>query len=187
MSPRKIVGNILVFCLIAAILEGILGLIEVGPGGGDTQSLNLSQPTFTIRADCGTQPPLTGVGDPEKLLLRASCVTVRGTVACVIPQPDGDTHVLLKLDAEFVNRLTIGNDGAICQKEGDFSPHLVVEILPQSCNPLGPDPTNCAGNFFQTPQVPKVGAYIEVSGPYVWDTGMSYWGEIHPARKITIL
>ena len=46
---------------------------------------------------CGD--PHAHVYSPDRLRLLAACVTVTGTIQSETPQPDGDFHVRLRLDA----------------------------------------------------------------------------------------
>jgi hypothetical protein len=121
-------------------------------------------------------------------------MTVSGTVDCLKAEPDGDVHIRLRPDPQFVRLLRPANSLQTCT---DYpSPHLVVEIIPQ--HPQGVFRTNDAdAGGFITPATPKAGDHIVVTGPYVIDTNVLHrilyqgraaenWAEIHPAWAIKV-
>jgi hypothetical protein len=121
-------------------------------------------------------------------------MTVSGTVDCLKAEPDGDVHIRLRPDPQFVRLLRPANSLQTCT---DYpSPHLVVEIIPQ--HPQGVFRTNNAdAGGFITPATPKAGDHIVVTGPYVIDTNVLHrilyqgraaenWAEIHPAWAIKV-
>jgi hypothetical protein len=112
------------------------------------------------------------------------CATVTGRVDCISVEPDGDSHLRLRVDPEYVGLLARANVEQTCAQ--NRGPHLVVEILPQHCGvPQRNAQDNCADRGgFTTPAYPKVGAHVSVTGPLVADREHHDWVEIHPAWLI---
>ena len=143
---------------------------------------------------CKPGAPLAGVYVPFRLHVKKRCVTVTGIVDCLRREPDGDVHIELRLDRPYRQLLTSANAFQQCPYHG--GPHLVVEIIPQREQlPFLDNSASLAG--FVTPRAPPAGAYIRVTGPYVWDTNalhdlmvpgknVANWAEIHPAWNITV-
>jgi hypothetical protein len=150
---------------------------------------------FQLHAgQCKWGPPLAGVYSPSRLRLNDRCMTVSGTVDCLMDEPDGDVHIRLRPDPQFRRLLLPANSLQTCMDQPDA--HLVVEIIPQ--HPEGLFRTNDAdAGGFITPAKPKPGDHIVVTGPYVVDTNILHrilyqgrpaenWAEIHPAWAINV-
>ncbi|HYS00942.1 MAG TPA: hypothetical protein VET82_01160, partial [Candidatus Eisenbacteria bacterium] len=85
---------------------------------------------FTLQAgQCKWGPPLAGVYLSGRLRLIDRCRTVSGTVDCLKVEPDGDIHLRLRLDPQFVGLVKPANSIQTCTDHP--GPHLVVEIIPQ--------------------------------------------------------
>ncbi len=115
------------------------------------------------------------VYDPSRLEVVATCKTVTGIVEEIGQNEDGDTHLLLKLDAgqdDLINK----KNGK--QKHGD----LVVEIV--CANPITDKKVRgtCDG-YTNEVHLPKVGDAVKVTGSYVIDSHNG-WAEIHPVSMI---
>ena len=150
---------------------------------------------FRLQAgQCKWGPPLAGVYISSRLNLDNRCLTISGTVDCLKAEPDGDVHIRLRPDVQFMRLLRPANSLQTCSDHP--SSHLVVEIIPQ--HPQGVFRTNNAdAGGFITPAIPKPGDHIVVTGPYVIDTNVLHrilyqgraaenWAEIHPAWAIKV-
>lgn len=165
-----------------------LGLTGCGAG------LSTSPDAAGAGAGCHAGDPLAGVYHPNRLSVVRPCATVTGTVACVRSEPDGDTHIRLRVDDQYQDLLTAGNSAQRCAREGDSGPHLVVEIVPQHCGGVQQRDAgdNCAdGGGFTSPAMPAVGSHVAITGPLVTDLSPGHgegagsgWAEIHPAEVI---
>jgi hypothetical protein len=143
---------------------------------------------------CKWGPPLAGVYFPERLKLQDRCMTVSGTVDCLKAEPDGDIHLRLRPDGQYLRLLRPANSLQTCADQP--SPHLIVEIIPQHSHGIFRTNDADAGGFI-TPAAPSPGSHIVVTGPYVIDTNVLHrvlyqgrpaenWAEIHPAWAIKI-
>jgi hypothetical protein len=142
---------------------------------------------------CKFGPPLAGVYIPERLQVLDRCSTVSGTVDCLKPEPDGDIHLRVRPDPQFVRFLTPANSLQTCADHPE--PHLVVEIIPQLPQGLLFRDNNADAGGFITPATPAPGDHITVTGPHVIDKNLLHrvlyqgrpaenWAEIHPAWAI---
>jgi len=115
------------------------------------------------------------VYNKERLEVTNPCITATGTIAELDQNEDGDTHMLLKLDAGQETLLNKKNEK---KKEGN----LVVEVVcsaPVTDKKVG---STCSG-FTNAVHIPKVGDAVKVTGSFVLDSHNG-WTEIHPASKI---
>jgi hypothetical protein len=111
---------------------------------------------------CRGGSPLAGVYHPQRLNVKSRCRVAIGTVSKVkFEAYDGDVHVDLRLDADFEELLSDGNER--------IGGNLVVELIPQDRSRVA---------------VPVEGTRVEVVGPWVSDTQHG-WNEIHPAWWIS--
>jgi hypothetical protein len=124
----------------------------------------------------GCDPAVSArVYNPERLAVLNPCITATGTIAELDQNPDGDTHMLVKLDASQETLLNRKNEK---KKEGD----LVVEVVcsaPVTEKKVG---STCDG-YTNAVHIPKVGDAVKVTGVFVNDSHNG-WNEIHPASKI---
>ena len=111
---------------------------------------------------------------PYRLRVLSRCKTVRGTVAEVRWEPDGDLHILLRTSPGLVN------DANRAYEHGD----LVLEEICQG-NVTQADAVAACRGLSQSVTVPSVGDKITVSGSYVLDTDHG-WREIHPVSRLTV-
>jgi hypothetical protein len=148
-----------------------------------------------VAGQCKFGPPLAGVYLPGRLRLIDRCRTVSGAVDCLKVEPDGDVHVRLRLDQQFLGALKPANSLQTCANEP--GPHLVVEIIPQHKQGILFRDNNADAGGFITPTTPAPGDHITVTGPYVVDTNILHrvlyqgrraedWAEIHPAWAIRV-
>jgi len=126
---------------------------------------------------------LDHVYNPGRLHVLASCVSVRGVIISARQEPDGDLHVLLKVDADqrdprggrFTNNVNDAKQG------GD----LVLE--PVCVGPvIQPDAVGACAGYHNPLVVPPRGAHVVVTGPWVLDAPHG-WNEIHPLERVEVL
>ena len=118
------------------------------------------------------------VYDPDRLQVLDKCKTVTGVIDESNADPDGDQHMLLKLDKgqkELVNKKNKK------KKEGD----LVIEVVCANKISRKRAMGACTG-YTNGISLPSVGDHVRVSGSYVLDSHNG-WTEIHPVSKIEIL
>jgi hypothetical protein len=103
------------------------------------------------------------------------CREVTGVIVERNADPDGDEHMLLKLDAGQENLLKKKN---YSKKDGN----LVIEAICINHITRKAAKGICKGYVNQV-QLPKVGDHVKVTGSYVIDTHNG-WTEIHPITKV---
>lgn len=111
---------------------------------------------------------------PYRLHVISQCTTVRGTVAEVRGEADGDLHVLLRTSPSLVN----ADNRAY--EHGD----LVLEEICKGTVTQADAVAACRG-FSWNVTVPAVGDEVTVSGSYVLDADHG-WLEIHPVSRLTV-
>lgn len=130
--------------------------------------------------DCRAGDPLANVYHPARLLVVQPCITVSGRVVLVRKEDDGDLHIRLLPDEQYVALL---NDRNRTEQSGA----LVVEPVPADrpgCTP-GKPPRPRSGTYDYgictgaNLAAPIVGQHIAITGPYVLDTAHG-WMEVHP-------
>lgn len=126
---------------------------------------------------------LAHVYNPDRLHVLASCVGVRGVIISARQEPDGDLHVLLKVDADqrdprggrFTNSVNAAKQG------GD----LVLE--PVCVGPvIQPDAVGACAGYHNPLTIPPPGTHVVVTGPWVLDAPHG-WLEIHPLERVEVL
>ncbi len=169
--------------------------VHVGPGGKITVPpvSRLLPPATTAHA-----PPKIAAGHcdptlmqhiyhPARLKVLAACKTVTGVVDLIrLPEPDGDTHLNLKLDPgqeRLIHRPGVAPGSAedyanTCFQHGD----LVTEAICQH-QVLQPDTISACAGFHDPITIPPVGTHVEVTGVYVLDQDHG-WTELHPISAI---
>jgi len=115
------------------------------------------------------------VYDPSRLEVIDPCKVVTGVVDELDHNEDGDTHMLLKLDAGYEDLLLKKNKK---KKEGD----LVIEVVCANAVTDKKVGAACSG-YSNKISIPSVGDHIRVTGSYVDDTHNG-WAEIHPVSRI---
>lgn len=126
---------------------------------------------------------LAHVYNPSRLHVLAWCVSVRGVIISTHQEPDGDLHVLLKVDADqrdprggrFTNSVNDAKQGA----------DLVLE--PVCVGPvIQPNAIGACAGYRNPLVVPPPGTHVSVTGPWVLDAPHG-WLEIHPLEKVETL
>jgi hypothetical protein len=123
------------------------------------------------------------VYNPGRLHVLASCVRVRGVIISARQEPDGDLHVLLKVDPDqrdprggrFTNSVNDAKQG------GD----LVLEPV---CVGLviQPDAAGACAGYRNQLAIPPPGTHVVVTGPWVLDAPHG-WLEMHPLERVEVL
>lgn len=118
------------------------------------------------------------VYDPGRLELLDSCKTVTGTITERNADPDGDEHMLLRLD---------GGAGKLLRKK-NFSKKQGCLVIEAVCvNSISRKRAIGACNgYVNGVTLPRVGDHVRVTGSYVLDSHNG-WTEIHPISRIDIL
>ena len=119
--------------------------------------------------------PTEHVYHPYRLQLRNRCLTVTGSVFAVRSEPDGDYHILLKLDAPYANLINSAN---VSGEHGDLVLEPVCELPVTQQDAIA----SCAG---VAPPIarPAVGSHVSATGAYVLDVDHG-WMELHPLWEI---
>ena len=113
-------------------------------------------------------------GKDERLPKYKYCIVVSGNISSQDRDPDGDIHMMIKLDKQYQNYST--ETGArqgeivteeICQKQAKY------DKMKAACNGVQQD-------FLK---IPPTGTHVFVIGLNVLDTENN-WREIHPIASI---
>ncbi len=174
------------FIVIALVVIALVGAIRAqGPEPpGATAQATPASASPSAGSDTPTQPTACTPTDqdkyvyhPSRLVVRAACIHVTGTVKAVHRETDGDLHILLALDPAYVNVLTPANQGVAL---GD----LVVEpvcvrsvVQADALATCARDPDPIADPF------PVVGEAVWMEGRYVLDLEHAGWAELHPLYR----
>jgi hypothetical protein len=102
-------------------------------------------------------------------------MTVTGTVAAVRNEPDGDYHILLRLDPPFAGLINSRN---VSGEHGDLVLEPVCELPVTQQDAI----TTCA-EVAPTIARPAVGSHVSATGAYVLDVDHG-WMELHPLWDI---
>ncbi len=134
----------------------------------------LNQPSSA----CVNPEPLKHVYNPGMLIVLDPCKTVSGTVVKIIKEADGDTHIRLKVDAQYadtINQANVNGQGG----------NLVIEIVCAFKVTQADAIDACSGYENKIP-VPAVNDHVVITGQYVSDTEHEGWNEIHPVYGISV-
>jgi hypothetical protein len=112
----------------------------------------------------------------ERLKIVDTCKSVTGVIEAIKAEPDGDYHVLVKLDSQYADLI---NEENMRKQNGN----LVVEPICQRPAKY-PDEIAACRNFDGHIDIPPVGSRVKVTGSYVLDLQHGSWAEIHPATSI---
>jgi hypothetical protein len=112
---------------------------------------------------------------PQRLHVIQPCITVTGVIEAERHEPDGDLHILLRLDPPYASLV---NQANITGQHGD----LVLEPVCVTGVTQADAEAACTA-YTSTIPIPPVGTHAEVTGTYVLDTTHG-WKEIHPVSSI---
>jgi hypothetical protein len=127
----------------------------------------------------------------DRLKILDSCKTITGTIVSMVPKPDGDYHIQVKLDPGQSNLLNAKNRKA----KGGQHGYLVIEPI---CQKRPTQPTALKGGpctgfrqvlpalvQFRKDLKKHIGTHVEVTGAFINDMEHG-WNEIHPITSILI-
>lgn len=115
------------------------------------------------------------VYDPDRLQVLDNCKVVTGVITERNADPDGDEHMLLKLDKGQNHLLKKKNK---TKKDGC----LVIEAVCVN-NITRKRAKGACNGYANNVWLPKVGDHVKVTGSYVLDSHNG-WTEIHPISKM---
>ena len=105
------------------------------------------------------------------------CITVSGTIYSIKKEKDGDLHMRIELDSQYLDLLNDKNNSG---QKG----MLVVEPVCQT-EPTQKDTISeglCNG-YRQDLHIPNKGTHVSITGVYVTDMEHG-WNEIHPVTSM---
>jgi hypothetical protein len=117
------------------------------------------------------------VYDSARLQLRQPCITVTGTVTDFHSNDDGDIDIRIDVDQPYKDLLNGGN-------VSNLNGHLQTEAICQAQSTVADAIQACRG-FNGSVDIPAVGAHVQVTGSYVFDTSHG-WMEIHPISALSV-
>jgi len=125
---------------------------------------------------------LVHVYHPDRLRVLVPCVTVTGVIDLITPQPDGDFHVRLHLDAGQTCA------GQQCLDADNVSGQGGDLLLEPVCmhDVTQADAVDACVGYHNSLVVPPPGTHIAATGPFVVDVDHG-WNEIHPLDSIAVL
>jgi len=114
---------------------------------------------------------------PSRLQVVAPCLRAVGVIDAIRTEADGDLHMLLRLDPEYVNLLKPANQG---EELGD----LVIEPICVKSVTQSDAIATCTSDHdpFGGP-FPAVGQHVWMEGRYVLDLEHGSWAELHPLYR----
>ena len=148
----------------------------------DVSVMPSPSPSPIAAGDC-VQPsdPSSHVYHPDRLQVLQPCITVSGTIDFERKEADGDYHIGLKLDPQYVSLVNACNATCLNGAEhGDLVLEPVCELTVTQADAVA----SCAG-YHNPIVVPPVGRHVNVTGAYVLDLDHG-WTEIHPLMTITL-
>lgn len=151
----------------------IITLMVVGCGA--VTSTVTETPTSSPVSSCD-QSLWDHVYHAYRLQVINPCMTVSGTIDVVRQEADGDNHILVKLDPQYIGLLNSVNAS---DQHGD----LVVETI--CVNPVTQaDAVQACNGYQSNVTIPSTGTHVTITGSYVLDKDHG-WMEIHPVTSIT--
>jgi hypothetical protein len=165
---RKTVTAVVLAVVVVLVAAGVTDyyVSRNGPPGSD-------------HSQCSDPDSISShVYNSYRLNIVKSCISASGTVDNVLQEADGDYHVRLALDSQYINLTNSANDQ---YQYGD----LVVEII--CALPITQsDAVSACQGYTNNITIPSINDHITVTGPYVLDTNHYNWAEIHPVYSLTI-
>jgi hypothetical protein len=172
---RRLLGAV-VGALLMLSCSDTTGSPVTSPSSDPEEAVGASPPATTAKLPlvkghpvCGS--PTAHIYSPDRLKLLAACVTVKGTIAIIRVEKDGDLHVLLRLDAgesKYINARNVsGESGYLVLEPVCVRPPTQLDAIPA-----------CAGYINRLP-IPAVGVHVSVTGAWVLDLDHG-WLELHP-------
>lgn len=107
---------------------------------------------------------------------------------------DGDYHIYVHVDPQYYwmiyyrdsnyVKLCEGS-GAADTFAGDLNVEEVCKGAVTTTGPLGTVETDACINFNDTVYLPNIGEYVQVTGPFIYDT-VHCWNELHPVSHMIL-
>ena len=119
------------------------------------------------------------VYQPTRLQVVDPCITITGTITKIGLDPDGDTHVLLTPDSQFmqyVNKVNVEQLNGNLMVEAVCFHHVKRSMI---------DAVTACQNYQSNVVIPSLQSHVQVTGSYVIDTETGGWAEIHPVTSIS--
>ena len=119
------------------------------------------------------------VYQPARLRVVDPCITITGTITKIGLDPDGDTHVLLAPDPQFlqyVNNVNVKQLNGNLMVEAVCFHHIKRSMI---------DAVNACQNYVSNIVIPPFHSHVQITGSYVIDTETGGWAEIHPVSSIS--
>lgn len=119
------------------------------------------------------------VYQPTRLQVVDPCITITGTITKIGLDPDGDTHVLLTPDSQFMQYVNKVN---VEQLNGNL---MVEAVCFHQVKRSMIDAVTACQNYQSNVVIPPLQSHVQVTGSYVIDTETGGWAEIHPVTSIS--
>jgi hypothetical protein len=119
------------------------------------------------------------VYQPTRLQVVDPCITITGTITKMGLDPDGDTHVLLAPDPQFLQYV---NNVNVKQLNGNL---MVEAVCFHQIKPSLIDANAACQNYQSNIIILPLHSHVQVTGSYVIDTETGGWAEIHPVSSIS--
>jgi hypothetical protein len=119
------------------------------------------------------------VYQPARLRVVDPCITITGTITKIGLNPDGDVHVLLAPDPQFlqyVNNVNVKQLNGNLMVEAVCFHHIKRSLI---------DANAACQNYQSNIVIPPLHSHVQVTGSYVIDTETGGWAEIHPVSSIS--
>ena len=173
------IGIFFVCCLGLLVSQGQPKKSKAGHGSASVSAQISTAAHSAVASGCDTQL-WTHVYHKARLHVVEQCIAVTGTIRHVKREADGDDHIQLTLDPEFVALLNDRNKSAQADS-------LVIEPVCQNQVTQADALASCR-DFHSPITVPANGDKVRVVGSFVLDAEPNHgWMEIHPVSNIELL
>lgn len=170
--------------LILITLMVIVGLSWIfNPPNQSVQVSNQASPisnSASLPPDSCDSSLWKHISTTHALKIIDQCKTVTGTIANIKTEGDGDYHIGLKPDNQYLNLLNLQNTS---KHNGELVLEPICQVKPAPDTEAVTLCANYSGPHFQ---IPVVGTHVRVTGSYVVDGGWG-WMEIHPVSYLAPL
>ena len=169
----------------------LIAVLVVSCSGQPSPGLVASQPPATstpeVSASAAPRPSPSAciptdqngyVYNPDRLLVKAACLRVTGTVVDIAVEPDGDRHIRLRLDP--------GQEGILTLENALLGGDLLLEAICVNVGSQRSSIASCSRDRDPLTSLPSVGGHIAAEGQYVIDQHNG-WTELHPLYRWTVI
>ncbi len=150
----------------------------------------MNQPSYSITMLCIKRPlliialllsvvvkaqedPNDHIYEPERLVTQKDTMTVTGTIVFVLNEIDGDYHIRLRMDSNYVK---------LSKKNYTRQDSCIVLELVCAHQAIFPISCKCQG-YTNKVAIPEIGTHMQVTGRLVYDRRHK-WTELHPVYKM---